>query len=69
MAWPENLSDIATDLPLEEFTIVMFAIDHDLVEWGKVDLFGGYCHAPFKFNGNNYALNENFEVVTSIMKG
>lgn len=65
MAWKEhgvtdkNFSD-------EEFTLVKFAVDHELVEWGKYSEFAGYATADFKFLGREYEIQESFELVTSI---
>jgi len=67
MAWPKNLSEISTNMPEEEFTLVRFAIDHQLVEWGDDgNLFGPLGTCPFKFNGHDYVMSEMFEVVTTI---
>ena len=66
MAWPTDLSQISTNLSGEEFTIVKFAIDCQLIEWGKSTIVAELCNAPFKFNGNEYELCELFEQVTKI---
>lgn len=66
MAWPNDLTQVSTNLTKEEFTVVKFAIDHELVEWGEGDLLGSYCCGPFAFNGITYELAENFELVTSM---
>lgn len=69
MAWPDNLSDVSTNLTPEEFTLVKFAIEHELVEWDKSGgEFAGYGSYPFKFNGHNYQMDESFELVTSLTK-
>jgi hypothetical protein len=70
MAWPDNMSEIQTDLPQEEFTLVKFAIDHELVEWGDQSdsLFGPLGKYKFEFNGHEYVITELFELVTNVNK-
>ena len=70
MAWPDNISEVQTDLPQEEFTLVKFALDHELVEWNDDDnsLFGPLGKAAFKFNGHEYVMTELFELVTNVNK-
>jgi hypothetical protein len=66
MAWPDDLSEISTNMPEEEFTLVRFALDHELVEWGESSLFISLGMADFIFNGHAYSLEESFEVITTI---
>jgi hypothetical protein len=66
MAWPKNLSAISTNMDESEFTLVRFAIDHELVEWGEGDLLIGYRTSEFMFNNKTYILAESYEVVQSI---
>ncbi len=68
--WPDNLSDVSTDLTPEEFAVVKFAIDTDLVKWDEKQggLFGACGFYPFDFNGRNYELQESYELVTSLKR-
>ena len=67
MAWKEE-GVTEKNFSEEEFTIIRQAVDMDLVTWGKVSEFAGYCNAEFKFLGHTYEMNEEFELVTSIYK-
>ena len=68
--WPDNLSEVSTDLPPEEFSLVKFAIDTELVEWDNNEggLFGACGFYPFNFNGHKYELQESYELVTSLKR-
>jgi hypothetical protein len=66
MAWPDDLSQVSTNMPEEEFTLIKFAIDHDLVEWvedGDLYLFGPLGTYPFIFSGQRYMMHEMYELV------
>jgi hypothetical protein len=67
MSWPDDLTKISTNLPQEEFTVLKFAIDHELVEWchgSSLVMSLGTC--PLIFNGREYILKEIYEEVTSL---
>jgi hypothetical protein len=68
MAWPDDLSQVSTDLPADEFTLVRFAIDHELVSWDVEggSLYSSYGSYPFNFLGQVYVMDESFELITSI---
>jgi hypothetical protein len=70
MAWPDNMSEVNTDLSQEELTLVKFAIDHELVEWDdrSYSLICELGKYGFKFNGHEYVLTELFELVTNVNK-
>jgi hypothetical protein len=66
MAWPDSLNSISTNMDQSELTIIKFALDHELVEWGESSLFISLGMADFIFNGHAYSLEESFEVITTI---
>lgn len=66
MAWPDNLTEVSTNLPPEEFTMIKFAIEHQLVDWGKISEFAGYCKAEFTLLDKQYEYSECFELATSL---
>lgn len=71
MAWPKDLSHVATNLTLAELTELRDA----MVERPRPEFsfqpgmeFAGYFECKFFWRGNTYRLNEEFELVTSIQK-
>ena len=67
MAWKEE-GVTEKNFSEEEFTIIRQAVDMNLVKWGNVSEFAGYCTAEFEFLGDTYEMYEEFELVTSIYK-
>jgi hypothetical protein len=69
MAWPENLESITTNLEPEEFTVVKFAIDHDLVEWeDNYELIIALGSYSFEFLGKKYLMEEIYEIVSTLKR-
>ena len=67
MAWKEHgVTD--KNISEEEFTLIKYAVDHDLVEWTDHSEFAGYRSATFKFLDKEYEIQEEFELVTSLKR-
>lgn len=66
MAWPEDYSKLTTEIPEGELAVIRFGMRHELGEWKDVSEFAGYCTATYMFNDQEYEIQEEFELITSI---
>lgn len=68
MAFPNNLTDISTNLEPAELVEVVKAVEEDRVAWvpETSSVFAGSSGGQFDYKGARYELSEFFEMVSSL---
>jgi len=66
MAWPDTYEKLTTQIPHHELNLIRFSMDCELGEWKDIKEFAGYLTATYEFNGHEYEIFEEMELLTSI---
>ncbi len=65
---PKNINNINTDISKKALKNILVAIKNNKIKFESIHMYAEETGANFNFNGNQYSIVEEYEMVTSIMK-